>query len=128
MMDLFEAVMARFNQTPNGFHTAVQGRLFHDEAPDGTETPYAVFEVQSGPTDQLFDRCQVEFSIYDWSNDNTAIVLAAAELQKLFDNADLPDLGEHGNLGMERIATPHFLKDGQARRCNIEYEIWIARK
>jgi len=127
-MDLFESVMARFNETPNGFHTAVQGRLFHDEAPDGTPTPYAVFSVLSGPTDQLFDRCQVEFSIYDWSNDNAPLILAASGLQNLFDNADMPSLGEYGNLGMERVATPQYLKDGHERRCIVEYEIWIARK
>jgi hypothetical protein len=68
---------------------AVGGRIFCDEAPDGTEFPYVVFftvaNVQADTFKNRLDDAVVQFSLYSTSKSLTEITAMYSHLKDLFD-------------------------------------------
>jgi hypothetical protein len=67
----------------------VGGRIFFDEAPDGSEFPYVVFRItSSSPQDTFSDSIEdtsIEFSLYSISESAAEITAIYADLMALFD-------------------------------------------
>lgn len=61
----------------NAFFTAIGGQLFEDEAPVGTQYPYAVYSIVEAPKERTFTEVYtnmfLQFSIYSSNMDSSEI-------------------------------------------------------
>lgn len=96
----------------------VGGRIFLDEAPEGTEFPYIVFNevtnIPEYPGYQTMDEYLFDFSIYSDSQSASQVTTVLADLRTLLDDCSLTITGStlvyfiRGNLTtlIEEITTP----------------------
>ena len=87
MQNLLAAIMTRCSGS--ALSTDVGGRIFFDEAPEGSEFPYVVFRiVASAPQDTFKDAIEdtlVQFSLFSISEGAAEITAMYADLMALFD-------------------------------------------
>lgn len=87
MNNLLAAIMTKCSGS--ALWTAMAGRIFLDEAPEGTEYPYVVFRIISGaPQDTFKDAIEdtiIQFSLYSISEGATEITTMYADLKTLLD-------------------------------------------
>jgi hypothetical protein len=87
MQNLLAAIMTRC--AGSALSTDVGGRIFFDEAPEGSEFPYVVFRiVASSPQDTFKDAIEdtlVQFSLFSISEGAAEITAMYADLMALFD-------------------------------------------
>jgi hypothetical protein len=73
--------------------TDVGGRIFFDEAPEGSEFPYVVFSIVTDAQADTFksklEDITIQFSLYSISKGLTEITGMLADLKALFDDAVL---------------------------------------
>jgi hypothetical protein len=91
MNNLLAAIMTKCSGS--ALSTAVGGRIFEDEAPEGTEFPYVVISIVTDvPADTFKDSLEditIQFSLYSTSKGLAEITGMFANLKMLFDNAVL---------------------------------------
>ena len=87
MNNLLTAIMTKC--TGSALSTAVGGRIFLDEAPEGSEFPYVVFSIISGtPQDTFSEKIEetlIQFSLYSISSGAAEITAMYAALKTLLD-------------------------------------------
>lgn len=128
MTPLFQAVFTRFNSTEGAaLKTALGGRLYNTGAPQGATFPLATVSLVSNTTDQLVEKCLVQFSVFSSASSMSEVGTIYALLTALFDNCDLANLGTPDNLGMERSFSQLFHEDNVWHYV-IEYECWVLRR
>lgn len=97
MKIFYKALMSKFNAliagANNEFYTAIGGRLFQEEAPEGTIYPYAVFKhINNNQIDTFknkMDNIIIQFSIFSEKSSSTEIHDAMTHLKALFDDCRL---------------------------------------
>jgi len=93
--NLLTAIMTKC--AGSALSTAVSGRIFLDEATEGTEFPYVVFQVVANtPQDTFTDSIEdalIQFSLYSASSGATEITGIYAALKTLFDYCTLTITG-----------------------------------
>jgi hypothetical protein len=91
MNNLLTAIMTK--TSGSALSTAVGGRIFEGEAPDGTEFPYIVISIVNDTQIDTFldklDDITIQFSLYSISKGLTEITGMFANLKTLFDDAVL---------------------------------------
>jgi hypothetical protein len=89
--NLLAAIMTK--TSGSALSAAVGGRIYFDEAPEGTVFPYVVFLVVTDYQDDTFkDKIEdvtIQFSLYSTSKGLTEITGMFANLKTLFDDAAL---------------------------------------
>jgi len=115
----------------------VGGRIYFEEAPEGTEYPYVVFLNIPRELEKTFSEdyeiYQIQFSLFSISKGLTEITTMYSNLQTLFDECSLSITG--GTLvWMKRLGSPqtmgedHTTPSGTAKVHHwvVEYEIMIS--
>ena len=91
MNNLLTAIIAK--TAGSALSTAVGGRIFEGEAPEGTEFPYVVISIVSDrQADTFKDKLEdinIQFSLYSASKGLAEITGMFANLKALFDDAVL---------------------------------------
>lgn len=89
MKNLITAIMTAFTGAQNDFYDDIAGRMFLDEAPEGTEYPYCVFMVVSGVPERTFSEhftdTLIQFSLFSSSASAAEIADMYADLKTLYD-------------------------------------------
>jgi len=98
MTPLLTGIYSLFTDTPaNALHTALDGRLYHAEAPQDATFPYCVMSIVSHEHDWQFDEemenVLVQFSIFTNESSASTIGTLWSNLCTLFDDADLTVTG-----------------------------------
>ena len=87
MNDFLAAIMTKFSGSE--LSNDVGGRIFLDEAPEGTEYPYVVFRIIAGtPQDTFKDAIEetlIQFSLYSISDGAAEITTMYGHLKSLLD-------------------------------------------
>lgn len=116
MNALFTATMTKISGS--ALSSDVGGRIFLDQAPEGTEFPYIVFFIVSSVPEDTFvkdiENTIIQFSIFSASAGATEITTIYGHLKALFKDAKLTVTGgvnvalEQENLAtmLEDITTP----------------------
>ena len=105
MTNLFTAIMTRFNAVDgdgnhNAFFNDVQGKLFREQAPEGTDYPYAVFFIVSSNPERTFteyyQRTLLQISLFSLLQNDVSgeIEKMYSDLKALFDEQPLTITGE----------------------------------
>jgi hypothetical protein len=97
MKDLLTAIMTKITTGPSALYSDVGGRVYLDQAPEGTVFPYVVIFIVSGvPADNFTDQIDdllIQFSLFSESASVTEISTMYADLKTLFDNVSLAVTG-----------------------------------
>lgn len=125
MRALFEAIQSRF--TGSSLDTALGGRLAMGQGRQEWAMPFGVYFLVGNVADQLMEHCSIQFSLFDDAPSAGRICDAYAVLTALFDNCDLPGVGNPGNLGMERSFS-QLIRDEGVWHYIVEYSLLIERK
>lgn len=93
MRDLFQGIMTTFNSTPHSsFYDKIGGRLYPEEAPQGTQYPYAVYGLVSNTADEnwhtKYENTTIDFALYSDNAGAAEIVQMHEALKEQFDNAN----------------------------------------
>ena len=112
MNNLLQALMTKISGSD--LSTDVGGRIYLDDAPQGTEMPYVVFFIVSDVPDNTFteniEDILVQFSIFSSSMGATEITGIYNHLIALFDDRDLSITG-YGHLSMMRQNLTTMVED-----------------
>ena len=91
MNSLLTAIMTK--TAGSALSAAVGGRIYLDEAPEGTEFPYVVFFVVSAVPEKTFTEeyadSLIQFSLFSTSQSAAEITAMYADLKSLFDECSL---------------------------------------
>jgi len=132
MTNILTALYGKF--AGSSLSSDVGGRLFLDQAPDGCEYPYVVYQIVSGVPDKTFTEVYtdtlIQFSLFSSSSSVLEIATMYADLKTLLDECSLTITGStlvwmrEQNLVtmMEDITAP----DGTTQRCRhwgVDFEI-----
>lgn len=117
MNALFQAIMTKI--AGSALSTDVGGRIYLDQAPEGSDYPCVVFFVVSSIPDWFlsgkFEDIILQFSIFSTSESSSEISTILTDMRSLFDDCSLTITGqtlinfERGNLTtiMEEVTTPN---------------------
>lgn len=87
MNNLLAAIMTKC--AGSALSTDVGGRIFLDEAPEGTDFPYVVFRIIAGAQQDTFkskiEDTLIEFSLFSISKSAAEITAMYADIMALFD-------------------------------------------
>jgi hypothetical protein len=82
---------------PNAFYTAINGKLYEDRVPDGTDFPYAVYHIISSVKERTFTEelrdTLIQLSIFSTSMSSTEIKDLYYKAGDLFDEKALTITG-----------------------------------
>ena len=99
MRDLFTGLYTEFASVPaSSFYTAIGGRLYLEEAPQGTKFPYAVFSLVNNSLDQNWtnklEEATIDFNLYSDSESGAVEITDLYEkLKDQFDDVNLTVAG-----------------------------------
>lgn len=131
MKALFASIYGLFSAAPGGVHNALYAAigdsLYNTGAPNTATFPLVTMSLISNSVSQTMEKCRVQFSIFSQTPGDTEVLAIYDALTALFDNASLPNLGNAGNLGMER-AHCVLMHEEPVWHYVVEYEVWVARK
>lgn len=89
-------LMALFN-AGGDFYNDVSGRLFHGEAPEGVEYPYAVFFIISDTDDDTFSEelqdIYIQFSLFSGASSSAEILDMNTHLKTMFNKTQFAVTG-----------------------------------
>ena len=132
LITLCTAIYTRF-LTDNGFKDSVNGKLFENDAPDGTEYPYAVYTIVAAPKDRTFTEeftnTLIQFSLFSANMDSAEIKNMYDSLTELFDDCQLSlDNSNHLWMAEENLITDiteETTPDGtrEVRVYHVDYDI-----
>ena len=116
--------------TVNDFRTACTGGLHLEEAPQGTEMPYATFALVTGRPEYYFagvhEVALIQFDIYAGSNVTRQDLYA--KLTALFDDCK-PTVAGYTSLVMQRM-NQQSVREGEQNdvyRYIVEYSVMIEK-
>lgn len=95
MYDLFTGIYTTFSSTPySSFYNKLSGKLYLNEAPQGTAYPYAVYDLVINEADEnwhtKYEEATIDFTVYSDSTLGAAEITQCYEaLKEQFDNANL---------------------------------------
>lgn len=93
LKELITGIVERFTTVSNDLNTNIGGRLFLDDAPEGTEYPYVVFFVVVATPDDVFSKAGkstfIQFSLFSNSPGGAEISTMYADLMALFNDCTL---------------------------------------
>lgn len=91
MKNLLTAIMTKFSGS--AFSTDVAGRIYLDEARQGTDFPYAVIKIISSNPDNVFQKkgkdTLIQFSLFSTSEGATEITTMYNDLLSLLDECSM---------------------------------------
>lgn len=132
MTPLITGIYSKFTAAPaNTFYTAMGGRLYHAEAPQGATFPYTVVFAVSSEHEWTFtdtmEEVLIQFSIF--TNESSATNAGAhwAKLIALYDDASLTIAG-YSRVSMIR-GQSRLLRDTENNiwQYTIEYECFLEK-
>jgi len=95
MIELSKAIYSKISGS--SFSTAIGGRFFEDEAPEGADYPYAIYKIVSSTPDYVFagkhEDYLVQFSMFSTASGSTEIKTITEYLKTLFDECSLTITG-----------------------------------
>ena len=144
MESLFTGIYGRFNDTTparNSFYTDIGGRMYLEEAPQGTVYPNATYGLVHNQHDWTFtddfSNALIQFSLYSKSPSALEITDAEAKLRALYDNCSLAssDLGVTWNhvymirsdSWLDKIPSPDSTGGGNIWRYVVEYNVMLTK-
>jgi len=108
MRDLFTGIYTKFTSVPaSSFYNALDGRLYLEEAPQGTAFPYAVFSLVNNSLDQNWtnklEDATIDFNLYSASESGAVEITGLYEkLKEQFDDVNLTVGGGYSHLKFRR--------------------------
>jgi len=99
MKALFTGIYNEFSSVPaSSFYSALSGRLYLEEAPQGTAFPYAIYSLVSSPVDynftNRFEELTMDFNLYSDSESGAIEITGLYEkLKEQFDDVNLTVTG-----------------------------------
>ena len=99
MKDLFTGIYAEFSSVPaSSFYTALSGRLYLEEAPQGTPFPYGTYGLVNNSADynftNRFEEATIDFNLYSDSTSGAVEITGLYEkLKEQFDDVNLTVAG-----------------------------------
>ncbi|MDD5226811.1 MAG: DUF3168 domain-containing protein [Candidatus Omnitrophica bacterium] len=100
--------------TGSAISSDVGGRIYLDQAPEGVEFPYVVFQVVSDVPNNVFNKTGenvlIQFSLFSSSEGAAEITDMYADLKTLFDDATLTITGSTC-INMARVNTVTMVED-----------------
>jgi hypothetical protein len=101
LKNLITAIITAFTAITGGvnndFYNALGGRMFLDQAPEGSEFPYCVFMVVSATPDRPFGEylsdALIQFSLFSTSDGAGEVADLYAYLKALYDNKSMTVTG-----------------------------------
>ena len=125
MNNLLTAVMTKCSGS--ALETGVGGRIFFDEAPEGSEYPYVVFSIVTDAQADTFkdslEDITLQFSLYSISKGLTEITAMYANLKTLFDDAVLTISGNYHIL-ISRVNLTTILEEITTPRGTVGLRHW----
>jgi len=118
------------------FFSNIGGRVYKDDAPDGTDYPYAVFMLISDVPEYTFseqyESVQIQFSIFSNASGSTEIEDLYTNLKSLYDECSLSITSsaliwmrrQNATLMMEEHTTPSGIQ--RVRHYAVDYEIYTS--
>ena len=98
LINLCTAIYTLF-ATDNGFNTSVSGKLFENEAPEGTEYPYAVYSIVAAPKNKTFSEeytnTLFQLSLFSANMDSKEIKNIYSQQRELFNDCLLAITGSN---------------------------------
>ena len=127
MNEIFKSIYSYFSAEPhNAFYTAIGGRLFYGEAPQGGTEPYAVFFGVAAVPDDTFteelDDISIQFNCYSGSSSPSEAGELLKKCRDLFDGAKLTVVGNRDIKLFRELSTPPW-KNGDAWITSIEFTL-----
>jgi hypothetical protein len=81
----------------NAFYTAINGQMFEDEAPQGTQYPYATYSIIDAPKErtftEIYTNISLEISIFSANMDSSEIKNLYQKASALFNECGLTITG-----------------------------------
>lgn len=141
LTNLCTALYSRFTAvdgtgSQNAFYTAINGQLFEDEAPAGTQYPYAVYMIVTAPKERTFSEIYtnitLQLSIFSSNMDSSEIKGLYQKAVALFDECQLSITGsklvwmreENLSTLIEEVTTPTGTE--RVRAYHIDFEIKVS--
>lgn len=91
MLNILTAIKSKF--LGSALSNDVGGRIYLDEAPQGTQCPYVVYSVISAPKEKTFTEeyrnTLIQFSLFSDSSGATEISTMYSDLVSLFDECSM---------------------------------------
>jgi hypothetical protein len=120
MKPLMTGIYSHFTADPaNALYTAVSGRMYHHEAPQGATFPYvitlAVFEDHDWTFEEEIEEVSVQFSIYTNERSASTAGTICGNLKSLYDDADLTVSG---------YSTVHMIRSNSQLLRDAANNIW----
>jgi hypothetical protein len=95
--NLLDALSDKISSS-TALYADVAGRVFLDEAPEGTQFPYVVVSIVSGTPDDTFteklDEVFIQFDLFSTSKSVSEIADMYADLKTLYDGTTLTITGD----------------------------------
>jgi hypothetical protein len=127
MKDLLTAITDKIKTGPSALYSDVGGRVYLDQAPEGTAFPYVVLFIVSGvPTDNFTDQIDdiiIQFSLFSEVRGVTEISTMYADLKTLFDNVSLTISG-YNMAWMKRENLMTMTEDNPTVNANTPIKHW----
>lgn len=124
MTPLFTAIYNHF--VGSALATQISNRLFLNEAPQGTDFPYAVYQIlpsitdytlcPAGPHAMNFDECSIQFSLY------SEVLISASEVGTMFSN--LTALYDWAVLVVAGYTSHYMRRDSFHLDRDIDNNVW----
>lgn len=128
MRPLLTAIYGRFSATPaTALYTALSGKLYQDEAPQGTAIPYAVCVIPYGVPQYTFrdtyERATVQFDIYAATNADATDIYG--HLTTLYDFCQLSVTG----YTFQKFERSHYSKTKEefCWHVTVQYSAWLEK-
>jgi|WetSurMetagenome_2_1015567.scaffolds.fasta_scaffold763976_2 hypothetical protein len=130
MKEIADAIMTKFNTTPNSLYTSVGGRMYNTEAPQNVTWPYIVFSFPTRNPDYMFtsefENVRMQFSIFSLSQSTTEVDAIGKNLQTMFDWCALSVSG-YFHVFMRRINNTQRKDDRPSWINVIEYRVMVEK-
>lgn len=125
MKNLLTAIYSKFSGST--IFSDVGGRVFLDQAPEGTEYPYIVYSIVSDVADwqfvENFEDVVIQFSLFSSSESATEISTMYADLKTLFDDCSLT-ITDNTLLYFQRDNLATFVEDITTLEANTKVKHW----
>jgi len=112
------------------FNTAIGGRVYYLQAPQGAAMPCCVFSFyadnHSWDSGSEFEETYVQFSIFDSSSSSTTVGTLESNLVDLLANITLSVTG-YTQVGFKRLSKRYLLDDNKIWNTIIEYRIELQK-
>jgi hypothetical protein len=106
--------------------TAIGGRLFDTQAPEGAELPYVVYylvtDTQADTFKDRLDDVLIQFSIFSEESSSTEVKDLYGYLKTLYDDCALT-VAARTVVWMVRVRMSMTLEDNEIWHCDVDYSV-----